>query len=227
MRSPSTRVTWPTSTPGTSVIASKRPGVPTSNGMPRSRARGEALSWAAAVAAPRAREIARWRAHIVTGPPVRDDHWLRLDWSDVVEEGRAARSGGVLPLAYGGGRGAHLHERDPLRGNGGEPRRADGQRAPLPRRARRGGDARRARRVRRARRLRDRHHRNAGHGSRRLRHRVRHRRPALGGGARPGDAGEGARLLAPREVEGRPGCRREGRARLEGALPGNHSGRGG
>src|SRR5438552_8587589 len=127
MRSPSTRVTWPTSTPGTSVIASKRPGVPNSNGMPRSRARGEALSCAAAVAAPRARELARWRAHIVTGPPVRDYHWLRLDWSDVVEERRAPRSGGVLPLAYGGGRGAHLHERDPLRGNGGEPRRAAGQ----------------------------------------------------------------------------------------------------
>src|SRR5947208_4573092 len=151
MRSPSTRVTWPTSTPGTSVIASKRPGVPNSNGMPRSRARGETLSCAAAVAAPRAREIARWRAHIVTGPPVRDYHWLRLDWSDVVEERGAPRSGGVLPLAHGGGGGAHLHERGPLRRDGREPRRADGERAPLPRRARRGGDARRAPRVRCAR----------------------------------------------------------------------------
>jgi hypothetical protein len=39
---PSIRVTWPTSTPGTSVIAFRGPGAPKSNGMPRSRARGSA-----------------------------------------------------------------------------------------------------------------------------------------------------------------------------------------
>ncbi len=37
--SPSIKVTWPTSTPGTSVMASSAPGRPKSNGTPNARAR--------------------------------------------------------------------------------------------------------------------------------------------------------------------------------------------
>ena len=49
--SPETSVTWPTSTPATSVIAFSGPGVP-SNGTPRSRARGFCAGEAAAAARP-------------------------------------------------------------------------------------------------------------------------------------------------------------------------------
>src|SRR5262245_38762654 len=60
---PSTSVTWPTSTPRTSVIALNGPGVPKSKGMPRSRARGSA---AEASAAGRAMIASTWMVRMET-----------------------------------------------------------------------------------------------------------------------------------------------------------------
>ena len=101
---------------------------------------------------------------------------------------------------------------------------ADRERAPLPRRARRRGHARRAPRLRRARGLRDGHQRHAGHGPRRLRHRLRDRRPALR--RSPRDAatpGPREGLLAARHAARGPGRGREGPAGLEGALRGDRA----
>ena len=54
--SPRTSVSWPTSTPGTSVMAFQRPGAPKVNGIPRSRARGASGSTARADETPASRQ---------------------------------------------------------------------------------------------------------------------------------------------------------------------------
>src|SRR5262245_60449215 len=222
---PSMSVTWPTSTPGTSVMAFRRPGAPNANGIPRSRPRGSTAPAADSRRRTRtaARQGALTRAILPHGPAKLK---TRIEWRRGLEGCRATRSPRLLPPPYSRGRGARVHDRDAVRRDGGDPRRADPERAALPGRRGRRHHARRPYRVRRSGGVRDGHARHTGHGARGLRHRLRDRGPPLRRGEGRGDAGAGARLLQGGHAAGGARGRVPGRVRLEAALPGGGAQRG-